>query len=181
MLGKAIGGIFVLGLLGAVVGNQDAPSKSHVSRDKPVPKELDLGAFDEVVAAFDGQLKECRSRKITLADAYLGKLYGCIAGKAETAKFFINEISGTDRAKNIKVIWNAWREDMGYGAYADYDEARSMVHLVADRYAPAQRMKIAAAFNGTRNTVFHTPEVRIVYTAHAGPNIDEHMIVVWPK
>ena len=65
------------------------------------------------------KILECPKAKITPASSGLGAIYGCIVGSSETVKFFINEGEDAGKVKNVKLMWNDWFVDMGYGKHAD--------------------------------------------------------------
>lgn len=123
----------------------------------------------------------CISSRVTPAEYDMGALYGCIQGTAETAKFFINEEAGTGAVKNIKVMWNDWFEDVGYGIHSDSREARLMVRALASLYAPELEGELVAAFFGNTDEAFELEDMNINYTYRRGPKIDERLLVLTPR
>jgi hypothetical protein len=123
----------------------------------------------------------CPRPKITLASSELGALYGCIVGTAETVKFFINEAEGTGQVKNVKLMWNDWFVDIGYGIHADKKEAQALVKAFAKLYAPNVEKKLASIFFSNSNTAVEVGDYHIAYTYSRGPKIDERLLVLTPK
>jgi hypothetical protein len=123
----------------------------------------------------------CPRPKITSASPGFGALYGCIVGKAETVKFFINEAEGTSQVKNAKLMWNDWFVDIGYGIHADKKEAQAFVKTFAKLYAPDMEKKLTSIFFSNTNTTMEVGDYQIVYTYSRGPQIDERLFVLTPK
>jgi hypothetical protein len=123
----------------------------------------------------------CPRPGITPASSGLGALYGCIAGTAETVKFFINEAEGTGQVKNVKLMWNDWFIDIGYGMHADKKEAQAFVKAFAKLYAPNVEKKLMTIFFSNSNTTMEVGDYQIVYTYNRGPKIDERLFVLTPK
>ncbi len=121
----------------------------------------------------------CRSPELTEGNTVFGALYGCIQGRAETAKFFINEDADQpDRVSNVKVIWNDWHYDTGYGLHADSVEAAGMIEALASLYAPKLTEHLIDVFNGDVDRIIDGIGFRFEFTFFHGPSIDERMIVV---
>lgn len=123
----------------------------------------------------------CQQPKITPASSGLGALYGCIAGAAETVKFFINEAEGTSEVKNVKLMWNDWFVDIGYGIHADKKEAQAFVKAFAKLYAPHMEKKLTSIFFSNSNTTLEVGDYQIAYTYSRGPKIDERLFILTPK
>ena len=127
----------------------------------------------------------CPRPKITPASSGLGALYscivGCIVGTAETVKFFINEAEGTGHVKNVKLMWNDWFVDTGYGMHADKKEAQAFLKAFAKLYAPAMEKKLTSVFFANSNTTVEVGDYHIAYTYSRGPKIDERLFVLTPK
>lgn len=108
-----------------------------------------------------------------------GALYGCVQGRAETAKFFVNEIGGRPGVvENVKVMWNEWTRNNGYGLAADRAEASQMAAVAADLYVPRLKARILEAFMGRRNTSFTDGPFRVEYRYSDGPAIGEHLLTI---
>jgi hypothetical protein len=137
-------------------------------------------SFDDEVKRASTSFK-CVGGKITPEDAYLGALYGCIVGKAETVKLFINGVRGTKRVLNVKMMWNDWYKDVGYGIHADKNEARRFVIALADTYAPPLKEQLVSTFFGNQQRVLKYKDLRFEYRLTRGPAIDEHLVVVTEK
>jgi hypothetical protein len=111
-----------------------------------------------------------------------GRLYGCIMGRAGTAKLFINEDgSRPGTVENVKVMWNDWRRDLGHGAHADRREALQMVSAFARWYAPSIEDELASVFQGEVARSYIVGQYRITYRLDRGPGIDERLLTLAPK
>lgn len=109
--------------------------------------------------------------------AGLGALFSCVAGPAETAKLFVNGQSGGSGVANVKVMWNAWQEDRGYGVVADRDEARLLAAAAAGLFMPEYREEVVAAFMTGEPREFAGEDFHATVSLTAGPAIDEHLVV----
>ncbi|NUB11504.1 hypothetical protein GAY28_01545 [Azospirillum brasilense] len=128
------------------------------------------------------QALPCPYSKITPADSYGGALYGCIQGPAETAKFWINETKGkSGQVENVKVMWNEWTKDVGYGLAPDKSTASHMAAVLADLYAPQLKAELVRVFNGRKPATFRHEKFEITYELNKGPAIDEHLLTVSQK
>jgi hypothetical protein len=107
-----------------------------------------------------------------------GRLFGCIAGKGQTAKYFINETHSGSKVLNIKIIWNDWFQDVGYGLHADAGEAVAMVNVLAGLYAPADKPQLIEAFSSSVPKTIKSGGYEFRYTYRRGPKIDERVIVM---
>lgn len=123
----------------------------------------------------------CSKAKITPASSGLGALYGCIGGSAETVKFFINEAADDHKVKNIKLMWNDWFVDIGYGKHADKKVAEAYVKVFAKLYAPKMEKKLTSIFFTNSNTSIEAGDYQISYTYSRGPQIDERLLTFTPK
>lgn len=123
----------------------------------------------------------CRNSKVTPASYGMGSLYGCIQGKAETVKWFINEVPNTGHVKNVKLMWNDWFKNIGYGLHADKQEAEIALKLLIKLYAPRKSSEVKEAFWGSSNKTIEGDGFVLKYTYSRGPAIDERLIVVTSK
>jgi hypothetical protein len=123
----------------------------------------------------------CRNSKVTPASYGMGALYGCIQGKAETVKWFINEAPNTGRVENVKLMWNDWFKDIGYGLHADKQEAEKALKALIKMYAPQKAKEVQQAFWGSSNKAIESDGFVLKYTYSRGPAIDERLIVVTGK
>lgn len=121
---------------------------------------------------------ECRTPKITPASGNWGALYGCIQGRAETVKWFINEKAGTGKVANIKLMWNDWSKDVGYGIHADKREAQRALDALINVYAPTESQPLNDAFWGNTNRTIESNSFTFDYSYTKGPAIDERLIIV---
>lgn len=127
------------------------------------------------------QAIKCRRPKITPPGYDLGYLYGCVSGSAETVKVFVNEVAGTGKVKNIKIMWNDWFQDGGWGVHADQTEARRIAETVLNLYDPAQSERFLKAFFANSDTAVTGLAHSFNYTYRRGPKIDERLIVITPS
>lgn len=123
----------------------------------------------------------CKYTKITPPDELGGTLYMCIAGKAETAKVFINKDEKTGKVENLKIMWNDWFKDLGYGVHPDKNEATGFINLLSKRLTPALTAQMLKSFEGKAPATFSTDAWDVKYTYNRGPSIDERLFVFTPK
>lgn len=123
----------------------------------------------------------CINVGITPAEYGMGALYGCIQGKAQTVKWFINEVPEKDSVENIKLMWNDWFKDIGYGIHADKQEAEKALMALIQLYAPGQASEVQQAFWDNTDQTIRSDEFILKYTYRRGPAIDERLIVVTSK
>lgn len=107
-----------------------------------------------------------------------GALYGCVQGKAQTVKWFINEVPNSNRVSNVKFMWNDWFKDMGYGLHPDKQEAQKALKVLIKLYAPEKSKELNKTFFGNSSKTITLARFTIKYTYDHGPAIDERMIVV---
>lgn len=107
-----------------------------------------------------------------------GKLFGCITGKAMTAKLFVNEVKDKNRVENIKLMWNDWFIDVGHGLHADKSESEQFVKAVADLYAPNQKAKLMKVFFSRNNETWSGGLFKFAFTISRGPKIDERLLTI---
>jgi hypothetical protein len=125
----------------------------------------------------------CRYSKTTPPsyEMEMGVLYSCILGSAETVKWYINEIPNTHRVENIKLMWNDWFKDIGYGLHSDRDEAQQALKVLVTFYAPEKGNEVEEAFWGDLNKTIESDDFILKYTYFRGSAIDERLISVIPK
>jgi hypothetical protein len=121
---------------------------------------------------------QCPQSKVTGPMLGDGSLFGCVSGAAQTAKYFINETPKGGRVENVKVMWNDWFDDIGYGLHADRNEAFRMVDVLAALYAPAEREHLRQMFESRKDKKLKANGFTFSYTYRRGPKIDERLIVV---
>ena len=137
-----------------------------------------LGPFRQEVGALQKAVA-CTGKTTPASPSYgLGALWGCIKGRAETAKLFVNERPGTGYVENVKVMWNDWYKDRGYGVHADRAEARAILDAVLTRYAPSRKQEVVSAFFANSGRVFQEGPILLRYSYRRGPAIDERLLVI---
>jgi hypothetical protein len=151
-------------------------TEPRVSPPRPLRARELFETFRQEVAAVE-KVTGCRG-KITPPGDGFGAPYGCIKGRAQTAKLFVNERAGTGQVNNVKVMWNDWFQDRGHGTHADGDDARQLLEGVLSRYAGSSKSKIAPAFFGNEGRVFTEGPFTFTYTYRRGPAIDERLLVI---
>jgi hypothetical protein len=125
-------------------------------------------------------LIKCRSPKITKTDGF-PDLYGCIFPGAEVLKVFINAADDNTGVENIKVMWNDWTKDTGYGVHTDKEIAAAWATAIATKYAPEKVFELLEAFRGRSNTIIESSAYTLTYTYRVGPAIDERLIMITEK
>lgn len=136
--------------------------------------------FSKTVAVVNKSVK-CNQAKTTPASDGFGALYGCVSGAASTAKIFINEEAGTGKVKNIKIMWNDWFLEGGYGVHPDHIEAHSFVDAVTKMFVPSISKKLQANFIGQDQAEYDADGYKAIYSYHRGPKIEERLITLTPK
>lgn len=129
------------------------------------------------------QLLQCKSGKITPADAYSGALYGCLKGATpgdEYAKFWINETRGKPgHVANIKVMWNDLNGRVPNDPiHADDLHAADMVRVLATEKVPELKDELAKVFFDTKERKFSSGKFDVEYRWTPGPGIDEHLLIL---
>lgn len=130
-----------------------------------------------------GEAVQCPSPKVSPAGSGWGALYGCIFGKAQTAKLFINESAEhVNAVETVKVMWNDWFKDVaGDGVHADQADAAKVLETVAGLYAPNSKAKLIAAFFGMGATSLSDGQYNLEVRVTRGPAIDERLLIVRQK
>ncbi len=123
----------------------------------------------------------CKYTKTTPPDELGGTLYMCIAGKAETAKVFVNKDEKTGKVLNLKIMWNDWFKDAGFGIHPDKKEAIGFINVVSQRLSPTTTAQMLKAIEGKATATFSSEGWNVKYTYNRGPAIDERLFVLTPK
>ena len=127
------------------------------------------------------KLLNCKKSKITPANYGLGALYGCVSGKADSVKWFINEIPNTNKVENVKLMWNDWFIDIGEGLHTDKEVAKRYIDVLSKLYAPNLKKELKKTFFLNKNREFRSGSFILNYTYYHGPKIDERLIVITEK
>ncbi len=129
---KGVVFVIMLSLLTDVANAQDGFDSFHAEAETAKNKLECPNSVDSDItpASFDGD----------------GSLYGCIQGKMETVKWFINEIPNSNRVSNVKFMWNDWFKDMGYGLHPDKQEAQKALKVLIKLYAPEKAKELNKTF-----------------------------------
>ncbi len=171
-------------------------------RRKAANFSVDLFAWDDIqdwlqectegeagrMSGFDTFLKEAEAlRAVTqcgncttseLDVPGFGMLFGCIEGDAATAKLFVNEMGNSGQVENVKVMWDDWYKDLGYGLHADRREADEIFTAVVSRYAPDRLAELKRSYFGREPLTVIERAFRLVVAHHRGPAIDQHLLTV---
>jgi hypothetical protein len=145
-----------------------------------VPALAEAPSFRSFTTGLNKSLS-CKYSKITPADENDGALYGCIAGKAETAKVFVNEDKKSGKVLNVKLMWNDWHKDLGYGIHADKAEATLFLKALSQQLSPELSAQLLESFNQKTPRSFSNASWKVAYTYERGPGIDERLFVYTPK
>ena len=95
-------------------------------------------------------------------------------------KLFVND-TGAGEVENVKLMWNDWSKNVGYGIHVDSGSANTWATAVATRYAPEQADDILAAFQGSSDVVITNSDFTIKYSYFHGPAIDERLLTITEK
>jgi len=136
-----------------------------------------FGSFANEGKNASKQLK-CNKPKISPASFGMGALYSCIQGREETVKWFINEIPNTNKVKNVKLMWNDWFKNIGFGIHSDKRNVKKSLEVISKLYAPSKRKELERIFFSNKNKTITTKEFILKYTYNRGPAIDERLIMV---
>jgi hypothetical protein len=88
-------------------------------------------------------------------------------------KVFVNAADSSGGVENVKIMWDDWTRDAGYGVHTDKAMAEAWVTALATRYASTQVQEVLTAFRGTSTVKIKGEGVSLKYTDFKGPAIDE--------
>lgn len=119
-------------------------------------------------------------RPATTVTPGLPDLWGCILAPNEVTKVFVNadEMGAT---ANVKVMWNDYTKDIGYGLHTDKAVAQAWLAAVVARYAAASVGEALAAFEGNADVTIENDRFQLSYTFWHGPAIDERLVTITAK
>ena len=153
--------------------------------NEPVSTEQGESAPDSAHYLFGEEVKALAKvtgcsgmERTTAASGGFGPLAGCIEGGAQTAKLFVNGAPDSSEVENVKVMWNDWFKDTGYGLHPDRGEAEWLLESVVNRYFPARLDEVKEAFFSRRVLNEDHEEFRIAVTHDKGSAIEEHLLTV---
>lgn len=112
--------------------------------------------------------------------AGLPDLWGCVLPGAEVVKIFVNE-RDEDQVENVKLMWNDWTRDAGYGLHTDKAMAEAWLAALATRYAPEQVDAVLSAFGGEEEVRIDSGAFLITYRFDQGPAIAERLVTITEK
>ncbi len=136
----------------------------------------DFSSFDAETKTVSDTIK-CPRPKLTKTSG-LPDLWGCIFPGAEVMKVFVNAAGSGRGVENVKIMWNDWTRDTGYGVHTDKAIAEAWVTALTTRYAPTKVQEVLTAFRGTSTTTIKGDGVTLKYTYFKGPAIDERLITI---
>lgn len=152
---------------------------------EPAPRPPSpFGAFSEDSDLVTTSLR-CPDADITPGDGQnFGPLYGCIMGRAQTAKYWINASAASpETIENVKVMWNRWTRNIGAGAVdADEAEARLMAVTALGMYEIDGADTVLQWFLSREvgERTFEDDRFRVTVRKSRGPAINEHLLVIEP-
>lgn len=163
---------------GELVQTDACHSAAASARKSPAPTSQ-IGpvfkSFESEVAAVT-DLTRCARGKVTRTSG-LPDLWGCVAPGAEVLKLFVNE--GQDGGvANVKLMWNDWTRDVGYGVHTDRRLAMAWASALATRYAPLAVKDIMRAFEGDRAVTIPGEGYVVHYSYDRGSAIDERLLTI---
>lgn len=136
----------------------------------------DFSSFEAETKAVSDTIK-CPRPTVTKTFG-MPDLWGCILPGAEVMKVFVNASDSGRRVENVKIMWNDWTRDTGYGIHTDKAMAEAWVTALATRYASTQVQEVLTAFRGTSAVTIKGEGVSLKYTYFKGPAIDERLITI---
>lgn len=136
------------------------------------------GTFQSETALISDVIK-CPAPKITKTEG-MPDLWGCILPGAEVVKVFVNA-DAQGGVENVKVMWNDWTRDVGYGVHTDEKIALAWLAAIATQYAPESVDKVLSAFMGEQDVTLEGPAHTLSYTYWKGPAVDERLFTISTK
>lgn len=136
---------------------------------------LAFDSFNDEISKVSHEIK-CNTGKVS-KESGLPDLWGCILPGAEVLKVFINE-DGSGGVKNVKIMWNDWTRDTGYGVHTDREIAMAWVSAISTIYAPESVEEVMKAFSGDSDVRISGDGYSMSYTYFRGPAIDERLITI---
>lgn len=124
---------------------------------------------------------DCPKEKVLAPLKGFGALYICSLGASNSVKLFVSENPNSDRVLNIGLLWNDWKNNMGYEMHSDLRDAERTLNFLVDMYVPARGAEVHQAFWDSKSVDFSTSEFLIYYTHKAGPQKDERLLVIEEK
>jgi hypothetical protein len=136
---------------------------------------------------FDGEVARarvslnCSDTEIMPGGTGYGALYGCIKGNAQTAKLFINETpSVSNVVQDVKLMWNRWTRDTGFGVDADEQVAIEMLDDLLELYAIPNADIVKQTFRDRtlEERPFESDNFIVTVRKSEGPAINEHLLTI---
>ena len=124
---------------------------------------------------------DCPKERVLKPIKGFGSLYICTFGKSNSIKLFISERPNSDQVLNIGLLWNDWKNNIGYEIHSDLKEVERTLNFIVDMYVPARREEINKAFWDSKSVDFSTSEFFVYYTHKEGLQKDERLIVIEEK
>ncbi len=121
-------------------------------------------------------LIKCPSPRLQI-DAGQPPLWSCLLPPNEVAKVFINGDKGKG-VESVKIMWNDWTKDIGYGVHTDRQLAEAWVTALATRYAPEMVPDVLEAFRGVQPVLIRGSAFDLRYTYGKGPAMAERLITI---
>lgn len=119
---------------------------------------------------------DCKNSGITSTPG-LPDLWGCSHPVAEVVKVYVNG-GESDGVENVKLMWDDYTKDVGYGLHADREVAELWLASLLSRYASDAVDRMTEAFNGSEDVRVNVDGIAVEYTYSQGPAIGERLITI---
>ncbi len=174
IIGSMGGGLLIILCVGAIAAITNKTENLNT-------KQSSINSFYKEYKLVSRKIN-CPNPKVIKSTAnWEGDLFSCVSGKAETVKLYINEKPSGNEVKNIKLMWNDWTKNMGYGVHTDKGLAANWVAKIADLYAPQKASEVKRMFLNRSNKTITSNNYQLKYTHDVGPAINEHLLVITAK
>ena len=105
-----------------------------------------------------------------------GDLFVCKVGEEVT--LYVNQNLDNNTVKSIKLIWNDYTRDVGYGVHAGTAAAKNAATKLGRMYGLAEPEQLAILMSSEDGAELKSETHAFAYTYRQGPSIDERMILI---
>jgi hypothetical protein len=98
--------------------------------------------------------------------------------RIRNGEFAIQELGGTGRVENVKVMWNHCLVDIGRSLHGDRFEAELLVKMTARLYAPGAEAELLAIFKSSKAQTTRKNGFLFKYTYDGGPTIADRLLTI---
>ena len=105
-----------------------------------------------------------------------GDLFVCKVGDEVT--LYVNQNLGNNTVKSIKLIWNDYTRDVGYGVHAGAAAAKNAATKLGDMYGLTEPGQLAVLLSSADSGELKSETHAFSYTYRQGPSIDERMLMI---